>query len=446
MLVAFVARIHLGLLALGLLCSVATSVAHAQLPPYWSGTTAAFYELPTEDIQNRALGSVYRFQRFTPSAVLTANSDGVIAYRILYVSMDANGDKRLVSGALLMPVRVYAPQRPILGLAVGSQGMADACASSRGIATSTNYDLTYMRMALDLGWAVAVTDYQGLGTTVNTFPASVTDEHVQVVGTVLGRNVLDSVRAARLLNTQFNNDRAAYFPWKFAISGNMSLSSKVVLWGYSEGGAASAWAGELQPTYAPELKLVGVAAGGVPADMLRVGRAINNPSNIQNVSFGALVAASIGYAEAYEELRGDLAQANLSNTGWSLVSNVKEQCLVEQILEGFGGYTAQELTADGSNLLDDPLWQARFDENKLGYGKPPVPVFLYHGVLDEAIEYNQARDLARSYCNQGVRVNWNPYFGDHVTGYVQGMGAALDFLNNRVNGWFTNAIVCSAIY
>jgi hypothetical protein len=446
MLDAFLTRSRLGLLALGLLCCVATSSAGAQLPPYWSGSTAAFYELPSADIQNRALGSIYRFQRFTPSAVLTVNSDGVIAYRVMYVSTDANGDKRLVTGAILMPVRVYAPSRPILGLAVGSQGMADLCASSRGIATSTNYDLTYMRMALDLGWAVAVTDYQGLGTTVNTFPQGVTDEHVQVVGTVLGRNVLDSVRAARQLNTQFNNDRAAYFPWKFAISGNMSLASKVVLWGYSEGGAASAWAGELQPTYAPELKLVGVAAGGVPADMLRVGRAMDNPSNLQNVSFGALVAASIGYAQAYEELRDDLAEENLSPTGRSLVSSVKGQCLIDQIIEGFGGYRARDLTADGRNLLDDPLWQARFDENKLGYGKPPVPVFLYHGVLDEAIEYNQARDLARSYCNQGVRVSWNPYFGDHVTGYLQGMGAALDFLNNRVNGWFTNAIVCSAIY
>ena len=37
----------------------------------------------------------------------------------------------------------------------------------------------------------------------------------------------------------------------------------MLLWGYSEGGRNAAWAAELQPTYASELPLVAVAAGGV---------------------------------------------------------------------------------------------------------------------------------------------------------------------------------------
>lgn len=440
---------HLRLSALVLLISLFAlpllrGTAHA-LPAYWSGSDAAFYALPNP-IPALPAGQIYRWQRFAPSDVLTAGSDGVMAYRIMYASRDAYGQPSLVTGVVMVPVRVYAPNRPIMGFAVGSQGMHDSCASSHGIDNSTNYDLIYMRQALDRGFTVAASDYQGLGTTTSVELSPGIKEHTQVVGKILGQNVLDSVRAARQLNGQFNNDRAAYFPWKVLISGNMSSSSKVVLWGYSEGGAAAGWAAQLQPSYAPELLLVGMAAGGVPADVLRVGRAINKPTNIQNVSFGALIAASIGYAEAYSELHDELDEYHLKPTGLAVVESVKQQCLFEQILSNFGGHQIQEYTIDHTNPLDDPRWQLRFEENRLGKVKTPVPVFLYHGLVDEAVEYAQARDYARNLCHLGVRVNWNPYVGDHVTTYLQGMGAALDFLNNRVNGWFTNAIVCEAIF
>src|SRR4029077_20271978 len=124
----------------------------------------------------------------------------------------------------------------------------------------------------------------------------------------------------------------------------------------------------------------------------RVGRAINKPTNIQNVSFGALIAACIGFAEAYTELHYDLDEYHLKPSGLQVVAEVKTQCLIEQILSNFGGHQIQEYILDHSNPLDDPRWQLRFEENRLGKVKTPVPVFLYHGALDEAVEYAQARD------------------------------------------------------
>ena len=44
-------------------------------------------------------------------------------------------------------------------------------------------------------------------------------------------------------------------------------SNPVIAWGYSIGGQAVSWAGELQPSYAPDVKLIGVATGGTPADL-----------------------------------------------------------------------------------------------------------------------------------------------------------------------------------
>ncbi|KAI9170685.1 hypothetical protein HJFPF1_00155 [Paramyrothecium foliicola] len=45
---------------------------------------------------------------------------------------------------------------------------------------------------------------------------------------------------------------------------------KNALWGFSGGALAGGWAAELQPTYAPELKLDGAALGGITPDILAV--------------------------------------------------------------------------------------------------------------------------------------------------------------------------------
>ena len=72
--------------------------------------------------------------------------------------------------------------------------------------------------------------------------------------------------------------------------------SPVLIWGYSEGGRCAAWAAELQPTYAPELNVAGVAAGGVPSDLRAVARAIDaGPFS------GLGLAVLIGVAHAYQD-------------------------------------------------------------------------------------------------------------------------------------------------
>src|SRR5207247_4784757 len=88
------------------------------------------------------------------------------------------------------------------------------------------------------GYAVVATDYQGLGTPgVNPY----------LVGEDAGRNVLDAARMIRRLP-------------------GLSLSDVTFIWGHSQGGQASAFAGQIAPSYAPELRIVGVIAGS-PAAM-----------------------------------------------------------------------------------------------------------------------------------------------------------------------------------
>ena len=81
---------------------------------------------------------------------------------------------------------------------------------------------------------VVATDYQGLGT-----PGI----HPYLVGQSEAQGVLDAARAARNLE-----GRAA--------------SNTVVVIGYSQGGQAALFAGQIAQSYAPELYLAGVVAIG----------------------------------------------------------------------------------------------------------------------------------------------------------------------------------------
>jgi hypothetical protein len=61
---------------------------------------------------------------------------------------------------------------------------------------------------------------------------------------------LDSVRATKA----------------FATLG-LASNVKVGMWGYSGGAIAQGWAAALQPSYAPDLNVVGIAHGGTPANL-----------------------------------------------------------------------------------------------------------------------------------------------------------------------------------
>ena len=89
------------------------------------------------------------------------------------------------------------------------------------------------------GYVVVATDYPGLG---------VPGIHPYLIGVSEGRAVLDSVRAARALP-------------------DAGASNRFAVWGHSQGGHASLYTGELAASYAPDLKLVGVAAAA-PATYL----------------------------------------------------------------------------------------------------------------------------------------------------------------------------------
>lgn len=415
-----------------LLCLLSFAfVTEVRAQSAFTGSEAQFYA-PPSPLPAGNPGTILRWQRFDASILLSTIHFGVDAIRVMYLSKDAQDAPIAVTGSILVPKLPYfegilPKTRPVVGLASGTQGMGDQCAASKGFATTTDYDILYARSALEKGWAVAVSDYQGLGTP---------GEHTYVVGLSLGKSVLDSVRALYNLDTLFDRD---FFLPDLA---SVSRDAKVLVWGYSEGGNGASWANELRPTYAPELNHVATVAGGVPADIIRVGQAINRPNSLQNVAFGVLLAAGIGFDAAYPELK---LKDKLNSDGLELYDSVRSTCVVEHVIANVLQSDITRFTKNGFNPLTDSTWRAKFSENSLGSKPPTVPTFLFHGIADEAVEFCQGIALAKKYCDAGVRLQWKWYPGDHLLPYVQAQAEELAFFEDRLAGKSFTPTPCSEI-
>ncbi len=368
-------------------------------------TQDAFYTAAVD--LSGANGSVVRSRTstFTLDPAFTSQVPGTKAWQVVYRSTSATGAAMAVSGTVIVPTTPWVGigSRPVVSYAVGTRGVGDACAPSYTLSQGADYEGAFISAALARGWAVAVSDYEGLG-----MPGT----HTYVVGQSEGRAVLDMARAAQHLSGT-----------------GLSASSPVGIMGYSQGGGAAAWAAQLAPTYAPELNLKGVAAGGVPADLSEVADALDGTAFVS-----LALLASVGYDAAYPGL--DLDQY-LNDRGRDLMARAKTLCLVsfdgpKTLVDAAFTHIDDYVT---TNPLSTPAWQARLAENRLGASAPSVPVFQFHALFDEMVAYPQALQLRNDWCAAGGNVTWSTFpVAEHVLGMVQGATPAMDFLSARFAG------------
>jgi pimeloyl-ACP methyl ester carboxylesterase len=358
---------------------------------------------------------------YTPPSPLTGNAGDLIRQRqvdwypepfrvfpapvrtwlVLYRSTSATGAANAVSGMVLVPPVPWTGPgpRPVLAYAMGTQGLADECAPSYHLRTGTEVEIAFLAQAMLKGYAVALTDYEGLGT-----PGI----HTYAVANSEGHALLDVARAASKVD-----------------GAGLSPSAPVGLFGYSQGGQAAAAAGELQPTYAPELPVVGIAEGGVPADLSEVAA-----FNDGNLGFSLVAGAAVGYATAYPDLPfTDVLNAK----GRDVVQKVENSCVVELALADPFGHLDDLTTVPG--MIRDPRWQARLAENRLGAHRPTAPVLLYHGTADELIPFQVGEELRDRLCGLGASVQWQPVpLAGHIVAISVYGTAALNWLGDRFAG------------
>lgn len=380
--------------ALSLIPVAAAPAAHAE-------TASDFYAAPSP-LPAAAPGTLIRSQSATLGGLNVPNT----AWTVMYHSTDADEENIAVTGTVVVPAAAWTGSgaRPFVNLAPGTQGLGPQCAPSKQFVAGTEYESVPVNAALAKGWGVVITDYEGYTTG---------DTHTYVNGPSMAHTVLDLSRAAAGVP---GAGVTANTPW--------------TIWGYSQGGGAAGWASALQEDYAPEMNLLGTAAGGIPATLHGVGEFLDG-----NVGAGFMLDALVGLAAAYPDQVP--LDTMLNATGAAAVAQAKELCTVDT-LAAFAFDELSDWTVDGDSfaeLATDPEIDAVLDANDLAAAPAPtVPVLQYHTLTDEIVAYPQAAALQRAWCRAGVRTSFVPVAGGHATAEMAAIPMAITWLDRRFKG------------
>ncbi|MEU3948433.1 lipase family protein [Streptomyces sp. NPDC029526] len=348
------------------------------------------------------------------------------ATRLMYTSTDSNGRRVAVTGAYIEPSARWKGEgpRPLVVVGSGTMGQGDQCAPSlalerpltlTGETVSVGYDNLAVYRLLATGAAVVVTDYSGLGTTDRL--------HTYVNRLDQGHAMLDAARAARSVP-----------------GASVTAASRVGLYGYSQGGGASASAAELHGTYAPELPLVGTYSGAPPADLTSVMKGID----------GSALAAALGWSiNGFAQAEPDLKRVvdeHINSAGRAALDDIATTCVGDAIL-GHGFTKSTKWTRSGASLAqviaDEPRAQAVLDKQRIGTLKPTGPVRVVTGVQDDIVPHAQARQLAADWCRKGGDVTYKavalPNLGDklltnHLAPLLTDQSDAVSWLTDRLEG------------
>ena len=339
---------------------------------------------------------------------------GMQLYRILYQSTDLQGNAIPVTGLFAAPAGDPPPGGfPLIGFGHGTTGVGQACGISQTPTTPntpaySNF-LPHIQPLVEQGWAVAASDYSGMGA---PGPFS------YLVGPLEGRGILDSMRAV----LQASN-----------LTGSGPIDqTQLGVYGKSQGGEAVLSAMELAPTYAPELDIAGgvsLAPGLTPALQGVLNAVASNPTSTSQNLFVLLIAKS--FAENYPE-----------DTNLDEILSAKGQEKMAILDQYCGGDLADRvIDVPLSDLLNTPVASGLVTAlGKAMPGSKPLemPVVIAQGLEDTTIlpQFTHAQVMSR--CALGDTVFYVRFpFEDHSTLNFQARLAktsVIDWMNARWAG------------
>jgi uncharacterized membrane protein HdeD (DUF308 family)/pimeloyl-ACP methyl ester carboxylesterase len=380
-----------------LLLALAGAAVSAAIDRAAPGAPGAFYTAPAP-LPSGPPGTIIR------SEVIDGFHAGATGYRVLYKSIGYDGKPTAVSGFIVVPDGPPPGQgRRILAYTHGTVGVASNCAPSL-VKNEDSQPLFVEGGAAFLagGYVIAASDYQGLGTP---------DPHPYLVGASEAMNALDIVRVAHHL-------AQAHAGTRFAV------------WGHSQGGHAALFTGQLAGTYAPELHLLGVAAGGpVPniVDLFRV--------NIKTTIGKVLIAMALqSWQRVYHDAHLDQI---VTPAARPIVARIARNCLYSksQILGSIPGALALGLSFLHSPLWETEPWKTIAAANSPGAVATKAPILIVQGDADTIVAPEVTERLVRTLCQKGETVDLRLYRGvGHLMTGHEAAPAVLQWINDRFAG------------
>lgn len=368
-----------------------------------------FY-VPPDGFESTAPGSILRYR--TPPYPIAAFSlvkvNLAASYQILYRTTNSFGDAVATVSTILIPHN--ADFTKLLSYQVAEDSSYPNCSPSYAFQLDAATDgviglimpqleFVFITAALEKGWVVTVPDHLG---TKSAFLAN----------NLSGQATLDNIRAA-LASTEFTN---------------ISPDATITMWGYSGGSLASGFAAELQPTYAPELKIAGAALGGTVPKILPVIDATN-----KGLFTGLIPAGIQGLANEYPSAAQLIAE-NVLPSKAAAFNKTQTLCLAGDITT----YIGQDIYSYVSdpNIFTGPVATALLDANAMGQHVPGIPLYIYKSAGDEVSPVDNTDELvSQIYCPGGARVQYlRDELSEHASMAILGAPDAFIWLEARMNG------------
>lgn len=356
---------------------------------------------PPDPLSPGAPGEIIKTEK------IETNNPNVEAWRVMYHSRDLNGNDIAVSGLFATPA-TPAPTGgfPLLAIAHGTEGLGRQCAPSldawgvpAAIADYVSFPDTIVVPFVQAGYAVAATDYQGLGAPGNSS---------FLIGTIEAQDVFDSIRAIRAFD-------------------RIHLNDENFVWGHSQGGHSAAFVGQLANKIAPEVHLNGIVLSAPAVELKQLVESVlvpNAPSPLTGVA--AMVATS--WSQTYQ-LKLDTV---LTPAGLNQVPFLFQNCL-------FGAMAAFNSKAPDTYYFADPTttspWSDTMIMNTAKAVLYPAPVFIAQGTADTIIAPQTSKHFAEQLCAAGNIVEFKSYPGaDHLPLVHASQADVVAWLNARARG------------
>jgi len=362
-----------------------------------------FYK-PPAGYASTAPGTILR-SRPVQVATFATLPQNISAWQLLYRTTNYKGKPEATVTTVLLPAG--GKPRALLSYQIAEDAVAPQCAPSyelrSGVGPSgaiNQAELLLIDAAVAEGFAVSIPDYEGPG---GDFGAARQP----------GYAILDGIRAAE----QFT---------PLELDG---LSTPVGIWGYSGGSLVSGWAAQVQPSYAPDINLLGVAVGGFVTNLAQAVTQING-----GVGAGLIVSVLSGVARTVPALAAAI-KTYVTPAGQALLAQGASQCETTNVLDYPFTNLDNYLTIPLTQFLALPAIKAALTGLDLGSSAPTAPLFVYHAVNDELIPIAGADATVSGYCADGDSVTYTrDLLSEHATLALIGAPAALNWLTQRLTG------------
>lgn len=334
----------------------------------------AFYD-PPENLPKRP-GALLRSE---PLKDVTL-PPGMQGWRILYTTSVNDKTPATAVATVFAPVQMPAGPRPVITWEHGTTGLLQKCMPS--LISAPTAGIPAQKGSMAAGWVIVATDY------------SFTEKggpHPYIIGEGEARAALDAVRAAHQMP-------------------ELKLDEHTVVWGHSQGGHSALWTGIVGPHYAPEVKIVGVAAISPAANM----KDIMERNAAVEKRLGPYIARS--YSRFYPDVKFEEAVRPEALAAAREVANLCGFLPPEDPQR----IAALDATFDGPALTTstNKALAARLAQNTANH-PIAVPLLIGQGLTDVVVLPAATDAYVEERCKAGQRLEYWSFAGRDHGGIVQ---------------------------